>query len=81
MENRDQKIQEYYEILVNNHEKGETFSIKFRDNPQVYTGIPMVPRVQDDEDIFIFKVFSPAKYKGIHEKSIREIETIEKKGI
>jgi hypothetical protein len=81
MENSDQKIQEFYEILVNNHEKGETYSIKFRDNPQVYTGIPMVPRDRDDDDIFIFKVLSPEKYKGIHEKSIREIEKIEKKWI
>jgi hypothetical protein len=80
MENTDQEMQKYYEILINNHEKGETYSIKFRDNPRVYTGIPMIPRVQgDDENKFIFKILSPEKYKGIQEKSIKDIESLEKK--
>jgi hypothetical protein len=78
MEDRENKIQEYYEILVNNHEKGETYTIKFRDNPVIYKGIPMIPRVQDDENIFKFKIVSPPKYKGIKEMSINEIEKLEK---
>ncbi len=80
MENADH--QKYYEILVNNHEKGETYSIKFRDNPQVYTGIPMIPRVPTkNENKFIFKILSPEKYKGIQEKSIKDIENLEKKTV
>ena len=78
MENNDEKIKEYYEILVNNHEKGETYSIKFRDNPQVFTGIPMIPRFQDDYSKFVFKIASPEKYKGIKEMDVSEIEKLEK---
>lgn len=79
MENTEQYKQEFYEILVNNHEKGETYSIKFRDNPQIYTGIPMIPRFHgDDEEKVVIKILTPEKSKGVIEGSVDDIEVLEK---
>jgi hypothetical protein len=78
MENRENKLQEYYEVLVNNHEKGETYTIKFKDNPVIYTGIPMMPRFNDDDNRFMFKIVSPPKYKGVKEMQITEIERLDR---
>jgi hypothetical protein len=78
MEERDDKMQEYYEALVNNHEKGETYTVKFKGNPVIFKGIPMMPRFNDDDNKFIFKIVSPPKYKGVKEMMITEIEQLER---
>ena len=79
MENNEHTKQEFYEILVNNHEKGETYSIKFRDNPQIYTGIPILPRFQgNDEEKVVIKILTPENRKGVIEGSINDLEVLER---
>ncbi len=79
MEENDQKLKEYFEILVQNVEKGDTYSITFKDNPEPYTGIPMIHRLEADKNKFIFQVIRPEKYKGVHECKIQDIEKMEKR--
>jgi hypothetical protein len=80
MENTNEKLQEYYEILVQNQQKGEIYKIKFRNETQTFTGIPMIShRIQQSNDSsFVFNILSPEEHKGIYERSLREIESLEK---
>ncbi|MFW5760099.1 MAG: hypothetical protein ACOCXH_03860 [Cyclobacteriaceae bacterium] len=81
MEQNDQKLREYYETLVQNLQKGETYTIKLKNNPVIFTGIPMIPYKfeNDDENKFVLKVLKPDKYKGVREMILDDIEILEKK--
>jgi hypothetical protein len=74
------KLQDIFETFVQNVQKGDIYRVKFKDDPTYYTGIPMIPgSYQEDVLTFILKVLEPEKIKGIHEKSITEIEILEKR--
>lgn len=81
MEQNEQNLRKYHEALVQNLQKGETYTIRFKDNPVIFTGIPIIPYKfeNDEKNRFILKVLKPDKYKGIMEKSLDDIEMIEKK--
>lgn len=75
----DNNINNYYELLVQNAKKGEIYSVKFKNDPVVYSAMPMIPgRLQNHEpQKFVLNVLAPKEYKGVYEKLTGEIETIE----
>ncbi len=77
----DRKMDKYFEKLVQNVQKGEFYSVKLKNDPQVYMAIPMIPaRYQNDEPArFLLKVIAPEKNKGVFEYNIDEIEWLEKR--
>lgn len=81
MENAVKEPEDYYETLVQNVQKGEMYSIKFKDDPEIYTGIPFIRQKSDSghDPLFVFKVLSPDYHKGVHEKAMSEIEILERK--
>jgi hypothetical protein len=81
MENVVTKPEDYYETLVQNVQKGEMYSIKFKNDPVTYTGIPFIRQKSDSvhDPLFVFKVLGPDNHKGVHEKAVSEIEILERK--
>jgi hypothetical protein len=81
MENGIKKPEDYFETLVQNIQKGEMYSIKFKNDPVNYTGIPFIRLAADmgNETVFIFKVLSPDDNIGILEKTLSEIEILQRK--
>ncbi len=75
------KIDEYYEELVQNVQKGEIYSIKIKDDPQVYSAIPMIPyHLQGgNHHKFVLKILHPKQYAGVHEQLLEDIETLERR--
>jgi len=73
-------MNEYYEILVQNVQKGELYTIKLKDDPQIYISIPMIPgRYQNSHPIkFLMNVVVPEEKQGEHEYSLDDIEYIER---
>jgi hypothetical protein len=75
----NERIQKYYEILIQNQQKGEIYTIRFRNETPAYTGIPMITHnmQQNNDSMFVFNVLSPEEFKGIHERYVKDIESIE----
>ncbi|HZH74288.1 MAG TPA: hypothetical protein VFD91_17460 [Mariniphaga sp.] len=73
-------MDKYYEILVQNVQKGELYTIKLKDDPQIYVSIPMIPgRFQDSYPIkFLMNVVAPEEKKGVHEYSLEDIEYLKR---
>lgn len=73
--------EDYYETLIQNVQKGEMYSIKFKDDPEIYTGIPFIryKSAMNYSPLFIFKVLSPDYCEGVYERAVSEIETLERK--
>jgi len=76
MENSEEK---QYEILVQNEQKGEIYSVKLKGDPVTYVAIPMIQaRYQNQSpQKFIMNVLEPVNRKGIHEILVSDIESIE----
>jgi hypothetical protein len=77
---QDPNSANYYEIITMNAQKGETYAIKFKNDPTVYVGIPVLYHgftSGDEEDVFSLKVLEPKERQGILRKSIRDIELLE----
>lgn len=76
MENNGEK---YYEFLVLNEQKGEIHSVKLKGDPVIYTAIPMIQaRYQNQSpQKFILNVLEPKSHKGIYEKLVSDIESLE----
>lgn len=77
------KLKEYYEVLVQNAQKGESYLMKLKDNPIVYIAIPLIQYnfSTEDENTFVFNVLQPIEQKGVYKKSIEDIEMLVKKEI
>lgn len=71
----------HFETLVQNAQKGESFMIKLRNSPIVYTAIPLIHYSMDtgDDQMFIMKVIEPAEHQGVYKESIDNIELLERK--
>lgn len=80
MTNEDQNQRRHFEILSQNTLKGETYFIKFKDDPTTYKGIPMLrANITFGEDsIFTFNILEPSSKKGVSHKSISDIEFLKK---
>ena len=70
-----------YEKLVQNVQKGEIYTIKLKNDPQIYAAIPMIPpRFQNNNpQKFVLKILAPKEQNGVHELLLEEIEMLEKK--
>ncbi len=81
MKDKEKIINSYYDILVQNAKKMETYSIKLKNDPRVYTSVPMIPHKFQDDEVkrFTLRILAPDDYAGLYERSIDEIEMLEKK--
>jgi hypothetical protein len=81
MDNQDNLIQQYYDILVKNVQKMETYSIKMKNDPRTYTAVPMIPfKFQNNETKrFTLKIIHPKEYEGLYDRAIEDIDVLEKK--
>lgn len=70
-----------FETLVQNAQKGEYYFMKLRDDPVVYTAIPLVHYSMDTagDTLFVMKVVDPPEQQGVYQRKISEIEFIERK--
>lgn len=75
-------MNEYFEQLVQNVQKGEMYFVKMKDSQDVFTGIPMIPgRYQNYNPIkFLFKIVSPEEKKGVYDFLLDEVEFMERTG-
>jgi hypothetical protein len=68
-----------WEEIVQNAQKGEIYSIKFRNDPIVYKGIPLVSRAMPAgrRGEFEIEIIQPEPAKGIRRANLRQIERME----
>lgn len=76
----DIKIDNYYQILVQNARKGERYRIKLKGSTLEYNAIPLIQMNFDvpGDGTFMMKIFEPAEYKGIQYHRLEDIDTLEK---
>jgi len=69
-----------FEILAQNARKGELYRIKLKDDPVVYTCIPLMNFAlkTDNDTKFTMRVFEPEDRVGTCTRFISEIELLEK---
>lgn len=77
MMEREASTKKYYEMIAQNVHKGDPYSIKFKNDPIRYVGIPVLDLTAKEEDRFSFHIMEPEKNKGIVKKSIGDIESME----
>lgn len=72
-------MNDYYEELVQNVQKGEMYSVKMKDDPVVYLAIPLIPgRLQNNNPLrFLLNVVAPEEQKGVYEFLVDDIEYLE----
>jgi hypothetical protein len=68
----------FYEVIAHNTQKGDTFALRFKDDPIRYVGIPVLDSSASEDDEFNFKIFEPEENKGLVKRSIEEIEWMDK---
>ncbi len=73
------KREYYIKILTQNSLKGDTYYIKFKNDPTFYMGIPMMRAnfYSTEDESFTFKVFEPAEKRGVFQRLIDDIEFLE----
>ena len=71
----------YFESLVHNVQKEEMYSVKLKNDTQVYQAISMIPgRYQNNEPAkFLLEVTVHESNKGVFEHQIDDIEWLERK--
>lgn len=74
-------MDDYFEKLVQNVQKGEMYKVKLRNDSQTYLAIPMIPgRFQNENPPkFLLKVVAPEADKGVYEHLVGDIELLERK--
>jgi hypothetical protein len=77
MNEKEAKTRKYYEMIAQNVHKGDPYSIKFKNDPIRYVGIPVLDLTAKEEDAFSFHITEPEKNKGMAKKSIGDIESME----
>ncbi len=70
-----------FELLTQNAQKGELYSLKLKTSPVAFTAIPMIrPEIKSaDTEMFVFKVLQPEQHKGVYKKPVDDIEMLVKK--
>lgn len=83
MKDKQQILADHFETLVQNAQKGEFFLVKLKDNPVVYTAIPLIHYSMDtgDDTMFVMKVTEPSEHQGVYQESVENIEFMERKGV
>jgi hypothetical protein len=74
-----QLTQKYTDILSQNSLKGNTYYIKFKNDPTFYLGIPMLRSSfsRHTDNVFTVNIFEPAEKSGISQRLVNEIEFLE----
>ncbi len=74
----EQQFKEYYEVLSQNALKGDTYLLKFKDDPNIYVGIPVLRAnlSSEDDDAFTLNVLEPVEKKGVYQKSVYDLELL-----
>ncbi len=65
-----------FETISMNRQSGNTFTVKMKNNPSVYIGIPVIS--EEDPKKFSLSVMKPKEAKGVFEGYIDDIEFLEK---
>lgn len=75
-------MNDYFEQLVQNVQKGEMYLVKMKNDLVVYSGIPMIPgRYQNNNPrSFMMNVLSPEEKKGVRDFLLGDVEFIERRG-
>lgn len=68
------------EIVTENAQKGELYRLQFKNDPITYVGLPVALSgvTSSYDESFEFKVLEPADRRGLHRRSVREVEWLEK---
>jgi hypothetical protein len=69
----EQTPETFYHVIAHNNQKGDTYAIKFKNDPVVYVGVPVLDMTGDDNQ-FSFSIMQPADKKGIVSRPISSIE-------
>ena len=71
----------FYEIFSMNALKGEQYYLKFRDDPTIYVGIPLLRSrfAHSNPETFTVQILLPGSRKGIYQKRFDTLEYIEKR--
>ena len=77
MTEKEATTRKYYEMIAQNVHKGDPYSIKFKNDPIRYVGIPVLDLTAKEQDAFSFRITEPEKNKGMVKKSIGDIESME----
>jgi hypothetical protein len=72
----DTETKKFYEMIAQNVQKGDPYSIKLKDDPNLYIGVPVLDLTAAEDDYFSFKVLEPKEKKGIMRKAIGDIESL-----
>lgn len=77
----ENKTNDYYQLFVQNVQKGEVFDVKLLGDPQVYSAMPLIPgRFQTEKSgKFLLKVLAPENKEGVYEYPLDEIEWVDRK--
>ena len=73
MASTEQTPRNFYHIIAQNVQKGDTYAIKFKNDPVVYVGLPVLDFTGEDNQ-FSFQIMEPADKKGIVSRPIDSIE-------
>ncbi len=76
----DAKTREFYEEIMQNTQKGDTYRIKFKRDNTVYEGIPVISPTEssDEGEAFLLKVLKPKGGKEQFTELISEIEYLKR---
>ena len=69
----EQTAKGFYDVLANNVHKGDTFAIRFKNDPVVYVGVPVLDLTAPD-DRFTFQILEPADKKALVSRPIDSID-------
>jgi hypothetical protein len=68
---------DYYQLFSTNAYKGESYVIKFKNNPTIFTGIPIIREgVAGSSNTFQFKITGPGQVKGVFQKQLDDIDYV-----
>lgn len=79
-EKQTNQIDDYYQEITINTQKGEAYRIRFADDDTQYIGIPIRPpqSVAKSEEDFQLRVLEPEDKRGVLDSQISQIEFMEK---
>jgi hypothetical protein len=81
MEENNDKLRGYYEVLVQNSQIGASYYLKLKSYPITFTVIPMIYAGSEGkiDGMFIYRVIEPASHTGMFKKPIEDIEMLKRK--
>jgi abortive infection bacteriophage resistance protein len=77
---QEQDEKKFYEVIVENTQRGDLYKLKFKNDNTIYLGIPVICATCEDENEvkFNFKVIEPKGHKDLITEYISEIEYLQR---